>query len=210
MSNPSTPTDPETDERTARTDIFDAPQIMIDIETIGLEPGCVIASIGAVRFDGHGLGDTFYKSVDIETCADAGLTVDAETLVWWLDQPDVTREQLRGGLALSNALVAFTHFCEATDAGDQQYWANSPKFDMAILEAAYDAVDGDTAPPWEFYQLRDYRTLTALPDAQVTSNEGVEHHALDDAVHQAATVIKTYREMVGAGPVDLSPWSGES
>jgi len=176
-------------------DLFDGPQLMIDIETIGLKPGCVIASIGAVYFDGDGVGRTFYRSVDIETCADAGLAIDAETLKWWLDQPDVVQEQLAGGEPLTSVLAALTQFCTPTNSASgppTAYWANSPKFDMAILEAAYDAVDvGDT--PWAFYELRDYRTLSTHPLAELTSTDGQEHHALDDAKSQAADVVATYR-----------------
>lgn len=175
--------------------------VMIDIETIGLEPGSVIASIGAVRFGpGEVVPDrgeqsrdgAFYASVDIESCQDVGLTIDADTLKWWFDQPDVAQAQLRAGIDLSRALHQLSEFVDGAD----YFWANSPKFDMAHLEAAYDAYSFPV--PWDFYQLRDYRTLTALPGAQTASTDGVEHHALDDAYNQAAVAAATLAAMEDA------------
>lgn len=180
-------------------------RVMIDIETIGTEPGCVIASIGAVKFDTDGpvpdhgersREGAFFASVDIESCQDHGLTIDAGTLAWWFDQPGVARKQLEGGDGLSSCLNRLRQFVGDAD----EVWANSPKFDMSILEAAYEAIGQE--PPWEFYELRDYRTLTALPGAENTSTDGVEHHALDDAYHQAVVASRTLWALSPQGDSD--------
>jgi len=55
-------------------------RIMLDIETLGLEAGAAILSIGAVKFDTDGLGAEFSGEIDLESCQDAGLAIDAETL----------------------------------------------------------------------------------------------------------------------------------
>jgi len=165
-------------------------RVMIDIETIGTEPGCVIASIGTVKFGPSGLGETFYESIDIESCQDVGLTIDANTLKWWLGQMDVTRNELKGGEKLHKVLVKFARFVGGVD----EVWANSPKFDCGILEAAFEATG--TECPWDFYELRDYRTLTALFEDEITVDlEGVEHHALDDAREQALIASKALRKL---------------
>ena len=166
-------------------------RVMLDIETLGIEPGAAICSIGACTFDTEGVGETFEVSVDLESCQARGLKIDADTLQWWLTQDEAARDVLTGGAALPTALSELRHFLDTNDY--DELWANSPKFDMAHLEAAYDALDWPT--PWEYWRLRDVRTVQALPGAVEVEHEGTEHDALDDAVHQARAVAATLRAL---------------
>jgi len=166
-------------------------RVMIDIETLGIEPGAAICSIGACTFDTGGVDETFELSVDLESCQERGLMIDADTLQWWLGQDDAAREILTGGVPLATALSELRDFLDTNDY--DELWANSPKFDCAHLEAAYDALDWPT--PWVFYELRDVRTVTALPGAVEIDQDGTEHDALDDAVHQAREVAATLRAL---------------
>ena len=171
----------------------DPTRIMLDIETLGLAPGAAILSIGACVFDTDGVGATFERSIDLESCQDRGLAIDADTLQWWLDQDAAAQEQLTGGGDLAGALRELTVWADGHEPAE--WWANSPKFDMAHLEAAYDAVALN--PPWDFYELRDVRTVQALPGAVELEQDGTEHDALDDAVHQAREVAATLRALEG-------------
>jgi len=128
-------------------------RVMVDIETVGLERGAAIVSIGAVRFDTGGLEETFERSVSLSSCQDAGLTIDAETVEWWQKQDDGAQEQLVGGVSLTSALQAFSEWYRGAD----EIWANSPTFDCELLEAAYDAVELEE--PWDFWEERDVRKL---------------------------------------------------
>jgi len=158
-------------------------RVMIDIETLGLEPGAALLSIGAVKFGADGLGDEFYREIDVRSCQRAGLTVDIETLDWHLsDCGTFDGRTLTEGVQLATALKDLRVWAETAD----EYWANSPKFDMTMLETAADAVD--VAAPWEYYELRDVRTVKNLPGVVEPEFEGTEHHALDDAKHQARLV----------------------
>lgn len=163
--------------------------VMLDIETLGLETGSAIVSIGAVRFDAGQLGETFYRSVDIESCQDAGLTLDANTLKWWLSQDDAVVDELAGGDPLADVLEAFSEFYP----DGASVWANSPSFDCEMLERAYDAVG--LSEPWEFYDERCVRTLRSLPCAVDFEQSGDEHHALDDAKYQAHIVAATLKKL---------------
>jgi len=169
-------------------------RVMVDIETLGTERGAAIVSIGAVRFTTNGVGETFHRSISLKSCEDAGLTVDAETLEWWLTQSDETKEQLVGGDSLRAVLGGFSEWYNGAD----EIWANSPSFDCELLEAAYDAVGLEE--PWEFWEERDVRTIESLPIASDLKHQGVEHDARDDAVHQARVVAKT----LGAIDSDLA------
>ena len=166
-------------------------RVMVDIETLGLDPGCAVLSIGAVRFDADGRGEDLYVNIDRESCESAGLHVDEETLEWWQQQDEDAQAVLSGGGSLEQALVDLKGFGGDVD----EWWANPPKFDMAILEAAYDAVGMDA--PWEFYELRDVRTLKKLPGAEIPEEKGVKHDALDDARNQARVVAANLRLLQG-------------
>lgn len=188
-------------------------RVMLDLETLGTDPGAAIVSIGAVRFDTSGLGETFHRSISIESAIAAGLAVDGETLEWWLDQDPQAQQVLAGGQDLAGALVDFRDFY-----GDaEEVWAFSPTFDCTILSAAYDAVDLER--PWNYRAERDARTLAALPIAADVEHDGTVHDALDDARHQARMVGKTLAQLEaddvdrgegietdgGTGPLDEEP-----
>jgi len=168
-------------------------RVMIDLETLGREPGCVICSVGAARFDVREVGETFERSVSLDSNGFQGLTIDHETLQWWLTQGPQARDQLTGGVKLKDALAELSAFIGDAD----EIWANSPSFDCAILEAGYEAVGREV--PWDYWQLRDFRTLKTLGIGHGIEQEGIEHSAVDDAVHQAtiaATVLGRINEEV--------------
>ena len=120
-------------------------------------------------------------SVDLEPCQDYGLDMDAATLEWWLNQSADARAVLHGGEPRDDVLREFTLWYREQNA--DQLWANSPIFDVAILDEGC-ARAGVTAP-WSFWELRDFRTLSAVDIAADLDQEGVEHDALDAARHQA-------------------------
>lgn len=179
------PTDPEDGPRTLPE------RVMLDIETLGTEPGAAILSIGAVKFDDAGIVDEFHKSVSLESCQEAGLEIDAETLDWWLHQSEPAQTVLSGGAPLQTALEQFRNFYADAD----EIWAFSPSFDCVLLAEAYDAVGMNE--PWHYRDERDCRTLAALPGAVELEHDGTEHDALDDAKHQAMTVIATLDALNG-------------
>jgi Exonuclease. len=160
-------------------------EAMIDIETLGTEPGCIIFSVGAVTFDADGVTDELLLSINLSSAQAAGLEVDANTVEWWLQQSPEAQAQLQGGDSLDSALNGLKGFVSGADT----FWACSPAFDMVLLNAAFDAVDLET--PWRFYQCRDYRsfreTLTTWPERE---QESVDHNALDDARYQAECLIE--------------------
>jgi len=162
---------------------------MIDIETLGREPGCSIVSVGCCRFDTREVGETFEASVSLTSCQEHGLEIDAETLEWWLSQSSEAREQLLGGDDLPEVLRELNQFLRDAD----EVWANSPSFDLAILEAAFNHCG--TSAPWEFWETRDQRTLANLREEIDTDRDGIEHRAVDDAVYQATVAAGILAEM---------------
>jgi len=159
---------------------------MVDIESLGTDPGSAILSIGAVTFDADGVDDDggFYAEVNLQSNEAAGLTFDADTIVWWLRQSDEAKTVLTGGDDLEDVLIDFAEWVGKVNV--DEVWANSPSFDCRLLGAAFDAVGVDA--PWAYYHERDFRTLKNLPDVGDTfpvNDDAVEHDAFDDAVVQA-------------------------
>lgn len=161
---------------------------MVDVETLGLEPGCVVLSIGAVEFDTDGIGDTFYCEIDRESARAVGLEEDEGTLDWWENRDEDVQDVLTGGDALAEVLVSFRRWYNAHSF--DEVWANSPSFDCEVLEAAFDAVGLDA--PWTHKDERDVRTIRNLPCSVSVEMEGDAHDALDDARWQAREVGQTY------------------
>jgi len=166
---------------------------MIDIETLGLDPGAAILSIGAVQFDSEGLGDEYHAEISLQSCQAVGLEIDAGTLEWWLEQDGDVADILTGGEQLEDALMDFAMWYP----DGAEVWANSPSFDCEVLEAAFDAVGLNE--PWEYYDERDVRTLRSLPGSVELAQDGDEHHALDDARHQAREVSHTLARLDQGG-----------
>lgn len=164
-------------------------RVMVDIETLGLETGAAILSIGAVRFGPGFIDDSFEASISLSSCQAYALEIDAGTLEWWLEQGDAAREQLVGGDDLADVLEEFSEWCDGAD----EVWANSPSFDCEMLEHAYAAVGQEE--PWEFYEERCFRTLKELSIAPDIEQDGVEHDALDDAKHQARVASTTLHRL---------------
>lgn len=169
------------------------PRVMVDIETLGVDTGAVILSIGAVQFSTDGIEAEYHRSISMESCQEAGLHIDAATLEWWLERDGEVRDVLTGGDALD---VVLSDFADWYPPG-AEVWANSPAFDCEQLEAAFEAVDTGISPPWGYDDERDVRTLTALPCAVEVEKEGNDHDALADAKHQARIVAQTLAKLEG-------------
>lgn len=164
--------------------------ISIDIETLGTKPGSVVLSIGAVAFDRDtgDMGKEFYMPISLSDSMAAGLTIDAATLMWWLDQDIVARNAAFQGLHLLTFVLG--ELSLYVDAVKPEFiWAKPPSFDVVLIESAYTAVGRDI--PWSFRQPRDCRTLFHLTGTE-QPNYGTEHHALDDAKAQAFGIIHAF------------------
>ena len=73
--------------------------LMLDLETMGNKSFSSFVSIGAVFFD-MATGETgaeFHIKVDLGSCLEAGLKVDASTIYWWLKQSDAARKGIYEG-----------------------------------------------------------------------------------------------------------------
>lgn len=152
--------------------------VMLDLETLGTKPGCPIVSIGACTFDREGVGDYFYRKIDISS---TNLKAEPETIKWWLKQSAEAREAFEGGIPHKRATDEFKVWW--LDNGCRYVWSHGASFDPPVLTAAIDIA------PWKFWDIRDTRTLYELAGIQPDRKTGTAHNALDDAINQAKAAI---------------------
>lgn len=179
-----------------KTEYSDA---MVDLETLGLEPGFSVISIGAVAFNRHEdtPGHTFYVEIHRGSCTEAGLREDPDTVAWWGKQDPEAQKVLNGTVPLDEALSRFSVWYRSV--GCPAIWGNGPSFDMAMLQACYSALG--RSYPWKFWNERCFRTIRdVLEHAGIRGvgqivRDGVYHNALDDAMAQAKYTQKILRAM---------------
>ena len=173
--------------------------LMLDIETLGTRPGCVVLTLGAVKFNPHNstqYGETLYirPSIDEQTAMDREIQED--TAAWWETQAtDVKEEALSNDnrISLSQTVQQLNKFC----VGVNQMWAQGPAFDFVILENLYRSLGEPT--PWNFWQIRDSRTLFgALGDPRIKGKAGL-HNALEDSISQAQGVQQVFEKINRSG-----------
>lgn len=163
---------------------------MIDLETMGQGSDAAIVSIGAVKFDENGIGDTFYSVINLQSSVEAGLKIDASTVMWWLKQNGEARSALlEESVDLESVLQFFTDF---VGVGGYAVWGNGSDFDNVILANAYKSIGAEA--PWQFWMGRCYRTMKNMFRDVKLKRKGTHHNALDDAISQAEHLIEIINE----------------
>lgn len=173
-------------------------RVMLDLETLGTMPGCVILSIGAVIFDPATPAETwptFYAKIDADTAEACGLTVCEDTLRWWGEQsPEARDEAFSGTESLLDSLIDFAAFYKGNDGS--QMWSHGGDFDGPVLKAAFHAVGLDY--PASYKAGRCTRTLYEAAGVDPKAPEfqvGTLHNALDDAMAQALAAAEAMRRL---------------
>lgn len=162
--------------------------VMLDLETTGTRPGCVIRSIGAATFNPMllAMGDPmdFYTNITAESCRQAGLIIEPATQEWWDDpkRADARTQLLVDPRPLREAIEDFHEWFRAVNA--QWVWGHGAAFDIPIWEAACRALG--ILVPWDFRDVRDTRTVFHLAgfDLGEIKRQGTYHNSLDDSQHQ--------------------------
>lgn len=166
---------------------------MVDMETMAVTPDAVILTLGAVHFNpyGNGIGEKLYFRVNIDDQDVLGRTVDPSTLEWWGKQDPAIMEEAfseKDRIPLVEAMDKFHKFAW----GCSHFWSHGATFDLVMLENIYRQIKKPL--PWNYWQLRDTRTLFDLgydPDMPT----GSKHDALQDAIRQAVGVQNIYAKL---------------
>lgn len=166
--------------------------VMLDLETFGKKPGCIIRSVGAVFFDlAGGTGKEFYMNVDAASCEAIGLVYDPDTVAWWKKQSKEAQDGLVADQRkVLNVITGFNLWFKQN--GGQNVWCQGASFDAPVWEAVCEAAG--TKAPWQFWAIRDTRTVYDLFDfdPKTIKRGGTYHNPLADAQYQVECVQTAY------------------
>lgn len=174
--------------------------ISIDLETTSNKFNAAILSIGACRFDrvtGKTM-QTYYAEVQIDDALRYG-KVNADTMKWWMRQSPqaqaIWQRPEDKKLPLFDALRGLSDFVRSCNAG-VKVWGNGASFDLTILEHAYERAGNGLVGGWEFWDIRDMRTILDATKVRMQDfkRNGVHHNALADAVFQAEVMCAAWQK----------------
>jgi hypothetical protein len=157
--------------------------IMTDCETLGTRPGAIILSVAFVRFS-----DEAHISLNLSVPEQQalGMEQDESTLAWWRQQdPTAWTRATSDPLPLATSLPYIAQWLEWAAGGspDWSIWCHGATFDCPLLDELYHRAG--IACPWQFWQVRDTRTLYDL--ACINPKDYAvppPHVALNDAIGQ--------------------------
>lgn len=174
---------------------------MVDLETLSVNSNAVICSVGIVEFTFNKpypdcCKRMYYQTIDLQSCLDNGFEINAETLTWWLNQPDKTRLEInkKDSKHIKTVLEEISVFMFNNCSENKSFiWGNGSSFDLGILSNAYHKLK--LPVPWKFWNERDVRTLVAfVPDIKkLIKNEGNFHLPLDDCLYQIKYCIEIFK-----------------
>ena len=169
--------------------------IMLDLESLGTRPDCAILTLGAVKFDPFtpdAFGDSLYFRIDVDEQLALGREIQQDTLNWWAKQSEDVREEAlgeEGRVSLETMYRDLNRFC----VGVENIWCQGPAFDIVILENIYRQQGWPT--PWQFWQIRDSRTLFGVHGDPREKGKAGLHNALEDCISQAQGVQAIYHAL---------------
>lgn len=161
--------------------------VVLDLETLGTRHDAVIFEIGAVAISNGRIIAKFFKRIQL----DDSITIDRNTLMWWLDQGTTLRSRLDTSMSipLPQALREFNNFLAGLH--DYVLVGNGSTFDITILESAYQKAK--VGNPTEFRRYRDLRTYMELYERDTNRTPAslqVTHQAVEDAEVEARRLIE--------------------
>ena len=161
---------------------------MLDLETLSTRPDATILTFGACKFNPYKqeeITQGIYFRINVDEQIALDRHVDDNTIEWWGKQAeDVYAEAFDPNDRIS--LEQFTQELNRFIVGADNIWAQGPVFDIVILENLYRQLQ--LPCPWQFWQIRDSRTLlSSLGDPREKNKAGL-HNALEDCVSQAQAV----------------------
>lgn len=168
--------------------------VMLDLETLSTRPEATILTFGACKFSPysqHDITEGIYFRVNVDEQLAIGSHIDDSTVEWWGNQSADVREEAmseEGRISLEEFTMNLNRFL----VGAGNIWAQGPVFDIVILENLYRRLGKPS--PWQFWQIRDSRTLlSSLGDPREKNKAGL-HNALEDAVSQAQAVQYVFKQ----------------
>lgn len=178
---------------------LDKPGIMFDLETLGRKPGCVVTSIGAVKFGfSKGITDRFKINISVDdSVKNYGLKLDKDTIKWWEGQPKEARDSWLHNpepVQLNYAVDQFINWMGYDKS--RLIYSHGASFDIPIITELFSVLGLEK--PWHYRQEMDSRTIFNMLGYVNSDNreksELVYHDSQADAEAQALALINLFGE----------------
>jgi exodeoxyribonuclease VIII len=175
-----------------------AKHIMCDLETLGTGPNAAVLSVALVVFDDDDkmfqTVDSYYGKTNKKTITG---DIDAGTVMWWMEQSDAARSELRTDSSTSPEYKVARDVSEfLRDHSDALLWGNGASFDNVILRSLLKRHNLEW--PIKYSNDRCYRTVKAMfPQVPKPEFRGTQHNAWDDAVNQAEHLYAILQHLRG-------------
>ena len=176
--------------------------IMLDIETLGMDSNSLVVSISAVAFDlkSNKIGDKFEIGLKKDEQLEKGAVVDQDSLRWWDKQSDDAKAMLKmlDKHNIKFALETFNKWiCDYSENSEKvNLWGNGASFDNVIINNLYKRHDIEFVVP--YWCNRDVRTLVYLANIDPREYEflGTKHHGISDCLHQIRYCQDAYNKLL--------------
>lgn len=182
--------------------------IMIDTETLGQTASAVTLQLALIAVDASD-ADVIIREAEeylpIQPQLKLGRTIDADTILWWMKQPDAARARMdrnKGNdMDELTALVTsiYRKIKEIVDeSADVEIMSRGSQFDFPIIESLFDMC-GLPENPYDFRKVRDLRSIMSEAGVDVSDvpvrGGLVKHHALSDCRFQLDCLFEARRRM---------------
>lgn len=168
----------------------------VDLETLDVRPTATILSIGGVKFDPYTVDEPhsrFYYKVSVDDQNIINRTTSDDTIEWWGKQdPEIVKEAFdqTHAVTVNEMLDQLNKWTVGVDV----FWGQGYGFDYTILENMYRSVDRPV--PWNFWQIRDSRTLFGLMQEDPRKKiQKSKHDAYADAYYQSKAIQIAYADL---------------
>jgi hypothetical protein len=166
--------------------------IMLDLEMASVRPNGAILQLAAIEFDIKPRKVHRAFNVYVNNWETGGGHVCNDTLEWWKQQENYYKVMMScrdSQYSEVNALDMFAEWLVEANARSEikGLWGYPATSDLMWLECAYRRYDYRKLP-WEYFWARDLHTLEKEIFHPEVTFQGVEHDAVNDALHQVRKV----------------------
>jgi hypothetical protein len=164
--------------------------LMLDLETFGVDPGCIVIQIGACIFDKNTgqIGEKFSYNIDARDSKKQGFFDDMDTVLWWMRQSkEAQNSVLDNAFTVKESLDAFVTF--VSNKKIDRVWCHKG-FDFPLLAAYYKKMD--MAFPLRHQTFRDLHTILdfARMNIKNRNRKGIHHNGIDDCIFQVEYLVE--------------------
>lgn len=171
--------------------------VMIDLETLGVNKNAVVVQISGVYFDRE-TGETeseFCLCINIDSEVEKGFRVDGSTIKWWITQSSEAKQKVFS----SNGCDSFTAWYQfnAFLSEAKCIWSHE-NFDYTLLSTHLEK-HGIEPSFSDQYAGRDLRTLIDLSRINVRDfpRVGTAHDGLSDCLSQINYTVAALKILSG-------------